>query len=150
MNKHIRHILAAGALLLLSGCMNDTAFHASHSLPGSEWDMRDTLIYSIDTLRLKHPLHLTAEIRATKQYPYSFLGIIVEQKWNTGSSLRDTLQIDMDKKTDTQHMSIYLKSFDSPAVTLSSKANKGQIRVYHFMKREILPGITDVGIRISR
>lgn len=150
MNKSIRNILTAGALLLLSGCIHDTAFHASHSLPGSKWDKRDTLSFQIDTLKLEQPLHLTTEVRTTKQYHYSSLSLIVEQRWGKGKTHRDTLVLDLKNKQDNKQTPIYLKSSDSPSIALKSQETNGEIRIWHFMKRENLPGITDVGVRITR
>lgn len=145
---HTLYILvSAGVLLLLNGCIGNTVYHASTSLPEQELNKRDTLSFSIDSLSSYSNLQLEVELRTQATFPYQKLGLTVEQEWENGKTQKDRLTLPIDWNKDTP--SLFLNPTVSIPINIKDASGRGTIKIYHHMKRERLPGISDVGIRIS-
>lgn len=151
MKNKIHHglyiLISAGVLLLLNSCVGNTVYHASCTLPHQELDKRDTLFFSIDSLPSYSNLKMEVELRTQATYPYQKICLVVEQEWEQGEKRKDLLTLDMD--WDKRFTSIFLTPTISAPITVNSHEGGGTIKIYHHMKRERLPGINDLGIRIS-
>ena len=92
-------------------------------------------------------------MRITSTYPFMSLRLVVEQVIIPAHRLvRDTIDchlIDRNGKPKGQGMSYY--QYQVPVNDISlQQGDSLHICVRHDMKREILPGISDVGIKMTR
>lgn len=65
---------------------------------------------------------------------------------------RDTVKCQlMDSVTHRMGKGIYMYQYDVPLPPMTlHRGQTGQVRIIHLMQREVLPGIHDVGVLISR
>jgi gliding motility-associated lipoprotein GldH len=135
--------------------------HYEHTTLGG-WDKNDTLLFTVPAARQRAVVQRDVEIRISGDYPFQQLNLIVEQTTlptskETGPfpgktiSRRDTLNcslIDREGNIKGDGISLYQYRFHMTDISV----NEGDsicICIRHNMKREILPGIADVGIRLT-
>ncbi len=96
--------------------------------------------------------HLTLEFRTTCAFPYQNLWLVVEQRLHDPKRLRrDTIEYVLTGPQGTdKEKGVNLTSHerDLPPEKFIG-GQHGQICVYHIMRRETVPGICDVGLRLS-
>ena len=92
-------------------------------------------------------------LRINDAYPFMRLHLIVEQRLIPGERTRlDTLNcylIDEDGNIRGQGVSYYQYTFPITQMQLQ-EGDSLHISIRHDMKREILPGIADIGIKLTR
>ena len=91
------------------------------------------------------------ELRISGEYPFQRLNLVIEQTtYPAGISRRDTLNcdlIDPQGNIQGQGLSLYQYRFHMTDISL----NEGDslcVNIRHNMKRELLSGVTDVGLRL--
>ncbi len=138
-------------LSLLTSCNSGKVYDKYNHTPISGWEKNDTLIF--DVPKLSHAGIYKSELglRINGAYPFMGLTLIVEQtvlpKKETKS---DTIQCDLIGKngiTKGQGISYYQYNFPITERFLN-KGDSLHIAIRHDMKREILPGISDIGFRL--
>lgn len=143
-------LLSAGLSLLLSGCMDRTVFHHCQSVPQCVWQQEDTLLFRPDTLAPGQPYTLQVQARILQDYPYRQLQILVEHNLEK-EPCADTLLLQI---TDTAGVmlgrQIFLHQVHTATHTFTPQQSRGWIRIRHLMRREALPGISDIGIRLQK
>lgn len=143
-------LLSAGLSLLLSGCMDRTVFHHCQSVPQCVWQQEDTLLFRPDTLAPGQPYTLQVQARILQDYPYRQLQILVEHNLEK-EPRADTLLLQI---TDTAGVmlgrQIFLHQVHTATHTFTPQQSRGWIRIRHLMRREALPGISDIGIRLQK
>ena len=92
-------------------------------------------------------------LRINSAYPFMSLNLIVEQTvYPSHETHCDTLRCSLiDKQGNAKGRGISHYQYLFHLTTL--KLNKGErlyVAIRHDMKREILPGISDIGIRLTR
>ena len=90
-------------------------------------------------------------MRITSDYPFTGLSLVVERKIYPSKDIRvDTLNCAiMDSKGNAEGKGVSYYQYDFPLSTLRLKEGDSlALIVRHAMKREILPGISDVGIML--
>lgn len=111
----------------------------------------DTLCYEADMLYYEGNCNMELGIRINNLYPYQNISIIVE--WLNGVvSKTDTIdKMFYNKELEFSEVGIGLYQYVFPFEELSVNAGDTiSLRVRHNMSKEILPGISDVGIQINR
>ena len=92
-------------------------------------------------------------VRINGDYPFRKLSLIIEQtKTNTLERRKDTLNcelIDKNGHPSGQGISQYQYTFNLATLHLL-KDDSLRITIRHDMKREMLPGVTDIGVHISK
>ena len=144
---------AIGALLSLTGCNEHVIYHSYRHVPGSGWSRRDTLTFDIDTVRAEATYQFELGLRSTDSYPYTVIWLAVEREFSHPDTLRrDTVKCQlMDPVTHRMGKGIYMYQYDVPVPPMALRRGQtGQVRIIHLMQREVLPGIHDVGVLISR
>lgn len=138
--------------LAVAGCDRKTVYHHYEHTSLEGWEKEDTLLFSVERMAQEATLQRDIELRTTDSYPFRSLSLVVEQTvWPSGQMQRDTLDCDLrtpDGKVAGQGVTLFQHRFPLSAVSL----NEGDslcLRVYHDMKRELLPGIADIGIRLT-
>ena len=155
MNRHTLlyiYIVMCMGMMLMS-CDDRIVFSHYESTPVRGWERNDTLSFNIERI---HETNLYAEeigVRITGDYPFKGLSLIVEQTMQpSNTTTTDTLHCDLiDDVGHANGKGINHYQYLFPLATL--KLDKGEsvhVAIRHCMKREILPGITDVGLTLSR
>ena len=91
-------------------------------------------------------------LRVSAAYPFKGLCLVVEQKVLPSNKVRiDTLNCSLaDEQGNAMGHGISHYQYLFPLATLSlNKGERLHVTIRHDMKREILPGIADIGIRLT-
>ena len=146
-----------GVLLLLFGlitaCDTQTVYvHYEHT-PVTGWERNDTLRFQIGALSQTADYAEEVGLRINSDYPFTMLQLIFEQELLPSHQVRiDTLDCTLvDQRGNMLGQGVINYQYRFPLATLPlEEGDRLQIVVRHNMKREILPGISDVGIRLTR
>lgn len=146
--------LAVCMAALLSGCGRRPAECKYQPVSADGWGLTDTLVFHTDTLPAgRYRLTLGLRTSASVPYPYRSLTLLLRQTWKkTGTARCDTVVCPLATTAgDLSGKGIAFFQYEFPAGTfrLSGPA-AGRLSVSHIMRREVLPGITDIGLRIDR
>lgn len=152
-NKHlIKIMIFTVAAIMISSCDRKTIFHKYNHTDINGWEKTDTLNYNIDRINKSGNYKEEIGFRLNGTYPFTGLSVIVEQTiLPTNSTTYDTLSCNfgrMQDKYDSNGVSYRQFKFHLKSINL----NEGDsliLRIRHNMIKEILPGISDVGVKIS-
>lgn len=142
---------ATAAAVVMSACGDGLVYdHYNHtSLTG--WDKSDTLTFDIPPIALSGRYRQEIGLRINESYPFKSIAFVVEQTAEPGHRhTTDTLRCRLadDKGNHTgQGVSYYQYDFILSEVNLN-EGDSLHISVRHAMKREVLPGIADIGLRL--
>ena len=162
MKRPFYTLLIIGVFLfvsLLSSCKDSLVYDSYTHTPIAGWEKNDTLSFEVPPLAASGYYQEQLGLRITGAYPFMGLTLIVEQtiypdkekKWEKIEKV-DTIQCDLIDKngvTKGQGISYYQYNFPINVYHISEK-DSIHVTVRHDMKREILPGISDIGLKLSR
>ncbi len=141
------------ATLLLTACKQKTVYNRYLHTSVTGWERNDTLFYTIPSMKEGGNYLEEVGIRINGDYPFLALTLIIEQtKVNEQVMQRDTLQCDLIDKQGRykgKGISHYQNTFLLKTISLN-KNDSLRIAIRHDMKREMLPGITDIGVKITK
>ncbi len=145
-------VVAVCIASLLSACTGSTVYHRYKNVPVTGWEKNDTVVFEVPAIKTDGIYQRQLGLRVTRDYPFQGLTLIVEQQANAlQKTYCDTLNCNIFNKHGNpvgHGVSRYQYLFPLPEVPLDSGQSL-RISVRHDMKREILPGITDIGIELS-
>lgn len=145
------YITVMAITALLTGCDRHTVYNHFEHTSISGWERNDTLVFVTSPLAAGSYDEQLA-LRISGQYPFMSVSLVVEQTAQpTHQLIRDTLVcnlIDKEGIIKGHGVSSYQYLFPLKRVRVEDETTL-HIAVYHDMKREILPGITDLGIIIK-
>ena len=124
-------------------------YHHYEHVPTFGWEKNDTLYFSIPPIKASGNYHEEVELRTDESFPFLGLTLLVEQTvWPKGEHHHYTLNCSMaDKNGNIKGRGISCYQYEFPLADLHlQEGDSLQIAIIHNMKREIMPGITDVGI----
>ena len=140
------------ALITLCGCQRQSAYHQYRHISEPGWDKTDTLHFDISPMVADGTYRLDAELRTDKDYPFQQLTIEVEQKvFPSKETYHDAVVCDLVSETgiiEGDGISYFQYRFHVRDLSLH-RGDSVHVCLTHNMKREIMPGIADVGIRLS-
>lgn len=139
--------LAAG---LCTACQTDTLYHRYRPTGTYGWDSRDTLEFRLPSALCGSRHRLEIGIRHTEDYPYRdvWIGLLHP----ACPQAVDTLHLWLaDSAGHWKGYGMSGSSFQyvSDGHLLVLAANDSVLRIVHLMGRKQLPGITDIGLRLS-
>ena len=139
--------------LVFSSCNRKTIYSHYESIPFSGWEKSDTLSFCITPIT--HDCTYSEEIglRINSAYPFMGITLIVSQHTQPYHILRtDTLHAYLtDNDGNIQGTGVSYYQYHFKLATLRLYANDTlYVNIRHNMKREILPGISDIGITLRR
>lgn len=153
--KGIRAACAALlAAVLAAACDERPAGYAFRSTPVDGWERNDVLAFPVDTVRRGGDYRIDVCVRASsaRSYPFRTLWLVVGQEWKNPSAVRqDTLVCPLanaDGDLNGRGVSLFQYDFPLDTVTLAP-GSSGQIVVRHIMRRDILLGISDIGVKVT-
>ena len=145
-------ILLSAACVLSISCERAAILHVYRHTPSEGWEQSDVLTYNVDTIRHTGDYAFNVGVRTTNAYPYKKLWVIVEKQLsNPLLSEADTLVcnfVNSEEDRDGWGTNTYQYIFSLGKIHLE-EGQTGKISIRHIMRREILPGVSDIGIKIS-
>lgn len=147
------------ACFLLSSCKDSLVYDQFAHTPIAGWEKNDTLTFDIPPLASNGYYQEQLGLRITGAYPFMGLTLIVEQtiypdehKKSEKIEKVDTIQCNLiDKNGVTKGQGISYFQYNFPINVYRMNENDSiHVTVRHDMKREILPGISDIGLKLSR
>lgn len=153
-----RHCLKGILLLfvasLLSACDKQTVYHSFHSLPGEGWRRQDTLTFDVEVNDSLTRYKLFLETRNRISYPYRELSLSVRcLSADSLPSPADTIQLMLATPegiwTGEGWGGLYQNSVPAGSIRIG-KPGTYRIQVAYTLPDERLPGLNDVGIKLTR
>ena len=145
-------LLMAVALPLTVACDRQTAYNHFEHTSVNGWEKNDTLTFDVGALERGGNYREEVGLRINSLYPFQGLCLVIEQqKLPMGIVRSDTLNCSLlDDKGNVKGKGVgyYQYSFHLTDLSLN-EGDSLHISIHHNMKREILPGIADVGIKLS-
>lgn len=148
-----RTLLLLTVVLFLAGCDRSTLMHSYQPLKDNCWDRTDTVCFTLPALTQDDNYSVLIGLRLTNNYPYEQLVMQVEQDLQHPTAHRlDTITYRLTENNgEFSERGVDYFQFETQGLPLDlKKGQTGMIRIRHLMHREVLPGIMDVGIHISR
>lgn len=132
-------------------CNRKTVYDRYQPVAQEGWNKDDTLVFTVRPVKQGGVFKEEVGLRTTGDYPFMGLCLIVEQTVLPSAVTRcDTLNCRLtsdDGNVKGRGVSCYQYRFHLTNITLAD-GDSLCVRIRHNMRRETLPGITDVGMRI--
>ena len=138
--------------LTLFGCNRKTIYSHYEPTPLSGWEKNDTLSFVIGSLMKEGNYLEQIGMRVNADYPFKGLTIIVQQHTRSARIMRtDTLHAQlMDQEGNVLGDGINNLQYQFPLATIQLFPDDTLfVSIRHGMKREILPGISDIGVSLT-
>lgn len=159
-DMHFRHtilyIMTFAAVIVanvFASCTTDTVYNTYDHTPLSGWEKNDTLSFDVPKMKQAGVYSQSLGVRMTEIFPFTSVSLIVQQTvYPSGKVVTDTIKCPI---TDSRGnflgdgVSAYQYSFPIREISLN-KGDSLHICVRHNMKREILPGVSDIGVKIVK
>lgn len=140
------------AALLVAACDDGRVYDSFAQVDMAEWSAQDTAYFDVPR-QSAGQYALTLTVRSTGDYPYQNLALVVEttivprhllQRDTVFCTLRDAAP----QPLSQQGVSLSERSFGVRALQLQ-RGDSLHIAVRHVMRRNALPGISEVGLRLE-
>lgn len=143
---------AAVAAAVLVSCNDGKVYDKYVPTPVAGWEKNDTLTYNIPSVASAGLYQSWLGLRIADSYPFTAITMVVEQHVLPA----DTVIIDTLDCRLTDDSGIYIgsgiNSYQYSFHVADIRLRQGDslyVRVRHNMKREILPGVSDVGMTLK-
>lgn len=136
----------------LASCSTNTVYYSFDHTPIAGWEKNDTLLFDVPRLARGGTYEQLLGLRMTGDFPFTSVSLIFEQTvLPHGKVYTDTVKCQItDSRGNFLGDGISAYQYTFPVRQLSlSKGDSIHICVRHNMKREILPGVSDVGIEMN-
>lgn len=151
------------AAWMATACVGGKVFDEYEQIPVEGWDKTDTLTFSVPAVPADGVYNLALGLRTTGDYPFMSLTLLFEAniiaKKTENSSvvkvpqrLSRTLScplVSSRGRSQGQGVSLYQYNFHVATISLR-EGDSLQVNIRHNMKREMLPGLSDLGLSITR
>lgn len=147
-----RLLVALAVVLVLTGCHRRTLYHHFEHTPLSGWERNDTLLFYVMRARQNAVVQREVELRISEEFPFQRLTLVVEQTTLPANFIRrDTVScdlIDQEGNVLGKGLTLFQYRFALPDTSVD-EGDSITIAIRHNMKRETLPGIADIGLRLT-
>lgn len=149
------HILTAVACvaMALCSCNSDVVYDKYNHTQLTGWEKNDTLAFDVPPMKESGRYRLELGLRTSTSFPFTGLSLVVDRTVEPGHMLyTDTVNCRLaDDKGNVlgRGVSCFQYSFIVSDIDLR-RGDSLHICVRHIMKREIMPGISDIGLKISK
>lgn len=151
--RAIGTLLLAIASTWLTSCGRRTVYHHFEHTPLTGWEKNDAIEYGVEPMADDCTLNEEVVLRTNALYPFQRLTLVLEQEILPRRFIRrDTIDYriaDAEGKVVGSGMGLHSFSLPLPQLQLS-RGDSLHISLRHNMKREILPGVADIGIRLRK
>ncbi len=134
-------------------CSSNVVYASYEHSPLSGWERNDTLVFNVPAVTVPSTYRQRIGLRMTGSFPFTSLSLIVEQRiYPSGKVVADTLKCPVTDERGNflgDGISAFQYSFELREMALNV-GDSLHVTVRHNMKREILPGVSDVGLIMER
>ncbi len=141
------------AVALLTACTGNKVYDHYNHTPIAGWEKTDTLTFDIPPLAERGLYATNMGLRISNAFPFISMTLIVEQTvLPANRTVTDTVTCQfMDKDGKVKGKGVAYYQYHMPVSVIRLNANDSlHITVRHNMKREILPGVSDIGIDLEK
>lgn len=153
MQRALTGLLAMMLALAFASCETEVVYSQyAHAAIGG-WEKNEPLLFDVDSIEGGGTYSMTLGMRISDAYPFRNLHMVVEQTiYPAKQVITDTVTCNVvDRRGTMLGHGVSLYQYDLPIRKRTyHDGDSLHIKVRHNMKREILPGIADVGITIKR
>lgn len=149
-----RTLLAAvvvTVVVAVAACTGSTVFHSYRNIQPAGWEKSDTLCFAVPRARQAGKYSETVGIRTNSAFPFMSITLVVEQVVLPGNKIKtDVIKCELTDRNGNvkgDGVGLYQYEFKLTDIYLN-RGDSLNIRIRHDMKREILSGISDVGVKI--
>lgn len=145
--------LTVALTLILASCNRKTIYSHYEHTPLAGWEKNDTLKFTVPAITQSGTYEEEIALRVTTDYLFKELYLLVEQSLqNAGTARRNTLLCPLvsDEGAYEGKGTYYIQYVFPLGRIQLEQGELLHIDIRHNMKREILQGITDVGVRLKR
>ncbi len=135
----------------MASCRGRVVYDAYAHTPTTGWEKNDSLVFSVPPVATAGTYRMSIGLRINDLYPFTALSLELRQ--TAGSHTY----------TDTLHCALaddggklvgrgvgYLQYMFRLRELELDEGDTVHVRLRHIMKREILPGVADVGVKITK
>lgn len=138
--------------LFLAACGGDTWYHSYRPAGKDGWARTDTLTFVLPSLSADTVLDASVGLCITHSFPYQRLWMALEVRNDSaGTVFSDTLCYELcdsaGRFTGSGVTSLQYEQLFSPIPLSARGANT--LFLYHLMKKETVPSVKEVGVRLS-
>lgn len=137
----------------MMSCNRKTVYDHYEPTPLTGWEKNDTLTFGISPMATEGNYKEEIGVRINGTYPFTKLCLIIDQTiMPEGMTLSDTLYCRLfgdDGTLKGRGVSWYQYRFHLTDIKLN-RDDSLRVTIRHNMRREILPGISDIGVRLER
>ena len=149
----MKYLLLLIAVVIIVSCDRKYAAYSYCPTSVSGWNTQDTLRIDIDTIQESGSYSIAIGVRSTRFFPYQILWLQAELELESPRmAFRDTIdcRIADDKgnflgKGLSLHENVYFLK-----TVVLHEGQYGRMKLRHIMRRDPLPGISDVGVIIKK
>lgn len=154
--RWMRVFLLLACAAAMGACTGGKVYdHYEHTLVAG-WDRADSLSFSVPPVAVDGRYATALGLRISSAYPYRELALVVRQTVVEGRrkarTTVDTLHCTLFSErgiVEGRGIGTYQYTFRVSELALR-QGDSIHVTVSHIMRREIMPGVTDVGIEIDR
>lgn len=151
MRRYVSILLMAW--MLLSACHDNLVFSTYKATPTNGWDKNEPVKFEVSSLPAEGEHQMLLGLRLSDSYPFRNFHVVVKQeRYPSGEETTDTVIYDVvDRHGNINGQGVNYYQYEAPVRTLNlTEGDSLSITVKHIMKREIMPGILDVGVIIEK
>ena len=154
MSRHtLLYYIGLGLTFLWMSCDHKTVYSHYQHVSIAGWEKNDALSYGIEPMKQDGSFHEAIGVRINGTFPFMRLTLIIDQTIHPSmEQFSDTLVcnlIDENGNAKGQGISHYQYTFPLHDISLQ-KGDSLNIHIRHDMKREILPGVADIGVMLTK
>ena len=145
--------VAVAVLAATASCDRKKVYDKYVSAPLSGWERNDTVNFNVPPVKQGGNYSMSINLRTDNSYPFTAITVVVNRKVLPSGWLRaDTLKCKlMDRGGHSLGKGINLYQYRFRIATASFRRGDSLcVKVNHGMRREILPGIADVGLTVEK
>lgn len=151
---HTLYILALMAIAVsVFSCDNPRIFDDYEAIAQDGWERNKVLTFNVPKMQHTGTYQQWVQLRAYQKYPFQTVTLIVEQTvFPQKQVYRDTIDCHIINKEGRLEGKNGISCTEVVAHLRTLQLQQGDsltISIRHDMRRELLPGISDVGIRIE-
>ena len=148
------------AACLLFSCSDRPVYDEYQHVPAEGWERGDSRLFAVSPVAEGGLFDVAISLRTTAAYPFMSLALVVETEIVDTNALgaadsrtkADTLRCPItDVWGRSKGQGVSLHQFNFPAWPVNLRAGDSLcVRVRHCMRRNLLPGVCDLGVCLTR
>jgi len=141
------------SFLGIASCTHNEIFFQYHSFADAEWDRDEPAVFHVNIENNSQPYDVTIELRNNNAYPFSNIWLFVDYKTPNGNSRSDTIGAglaDVYGKWYGRGLSLYNLSIPYKTSVLFPDTGTYIYSIRQGMKENLLNGISDIGLKVSK